>query len=101
MARMLEKQEQKMSMECSKELSYNNLLQASSDGPFVYLAAFDILNDERKNLDLQELVHIGTYRLHIFHCSLKHSENGSAWGINNILKAMYKIFDESPSRRTD
>ena len=32
----------------------------SSDGPFVYLAFFDILNDERKKLGLYELIHICT-----------------------------------------
>lgn len=46
------KEQQKMSVECSKELNYNNLLQVSSDGRFVYLAFFDILNDERKKLGL-------------------------------------------------
>ena len=44
---------------------------------------------------------MGTCGIHIVHCAFKHGGVASGWGVDKVLPAMYKIFDQSPSRRTD
>lgn len=39
--------------------------------------------------------------LHIVHDAFKHGGNASGWGIDKILLTMYKIFDQSLSRRAN
>ena len=48
-----------------------------------------------------QFVHIGTCGLHTLHNSMKHGEKASGWNVNKLLTSLYKIFDESPSRRAD
>ena len=44
---------------------------------------------------------MGTCGIHTVHCAFKHGGVGSGWGIDKVLSAMYKILDQSPSRRAD
>ena len=48
-----------------------------------------------------QFVDIGTCGLHTLHNSMKHGEKASGWNVNKLLTSLYKIFDESPSRRAD
>ena len=42
---------------------------------------------------------IGTCGIHTAHCAFKHGGVASGWGIDEVLSAMYKIFNHSPSKR--
>ena len=77
------------------------MIQISSDGPNVNLSFLNLVRENRKDNNLQELLEIGTCGLHTVHCGLKHGGKASDWNIDKLLSAMYKIFDQSPSRRAD
>ena len=77
------------------------LLKVSSDGPNVNLKFLDIVREERKDNDLKGLLEVVTYGLHTVHGALKHGRKASGWNIDKILSAIFKIIDQSPSRRTD
>ena len=60
-----------------------------------------MLNKEQKEEELSDLVSIGTYGLHTQHNSFKHRENATEWKLKKLLSSVFKIFHESPSRRSD
>ena len=60
-----------------------------------------ILNEKRKNSELKELISIGTCGLHTIHRAFQHGGEASTWDMKKLLGAMFKLFDESPSRRAD
>ena len=83
----------------SKRLDHSKMIQVSSDGPNVNLKFLN-LYDEKRDLDeFPSLVDIGTCGLHTIHGSLKTGVKLSGWEIGKILKAMFKLLDESPARR--
>ena len=52
-------------------------------------------------MEFSRLIHIGTCGLHTFHNAFSHGAKASSWKLKELLSAMYKIFDENPSRRAD
>ena len=56
-----------------------------------------MLNEDRRENELTELVSIGTCSLHTVHNSLKHGENVNGWKLKKLLSPLYKIFHGSPS----
>ena len=85
----------------AKVLNPTRFLQVSSDGPNVNLAFLDTINGKRKEMEFSQLIHIGTCGLHTIHNDFSHSSKASSWKLKELLRTMYKIFDESPSRRAD
>ena len=77
------------------------MLQVSSDGPNVNLSFIDLLEEDRNEKELTQLVCIGTCGLHTLHNSMKHAEKLSGWNVKKLLTSLHRIFDESPSRRVD
>ena len=86
---------------CLPGISESKLLQVSSDGPNVNLSFLDLLEEDRDEKELNQLVHIGTCGLHTLHNSMKHGEKASGWNVKKLLTSLHRIFDESPSRRAD
>lgn len=86
---------------CMSGLDENMMLQVSMDGPHVNTSFLSLLNAKRKDDDLSLLISIGTCGLHTMHCSFKHGENATGWKLKKLLSSLYKIFHESPSRRSD
>ena len=82
-------------------INEDKLLQVSMDGPRVNTSFIAMLNEDRRENELTELVSIGTCGLHTVHNSLKHGENASSWKLKKLQSSLYKIFHESPSRRSD
>ena len=82
-------------------LDENKMLQVSLDGPDVNTSFLSTLNAKRKDDELSHLISIGTCGLHTMHCSFKHGENATGWNLKKLLSSLYKIFHESPSRRSD
>ena len=52
-------------------------------------------------MKFSQLIHIGTCRLHTLHNAFSHGAKANSWKLKELLSAMYKIFDENPSRRAD
>ena len=71
------------------------------DGPNVNWSFYDKLCDERSKLTLPELLHTGSYGLHILHESFKNGENATDWKLGKTLKALFNLFRDSPARRAD
>lgn len=84
-----------------EKFSASKLIQVGMDGPNVNWSFYDKLNEERKELTLPELLHTGSCGLHILHGAFKTGENATEWKLAKTLKALHKIFDESPARRAD
>ena len=87
--------------QCMTGLDQEKLLQVSMDGPSVNNSFLLMLNKERKEEELSDLISIGTCGLHTLHNSFKHGENATEWKLKKLLSSVYKIFHESPSRRSD
>ena len=50
-------------------------------------------------MEFSQLIHTRTCGLHTLHNTFSHGANASSWKLKERLNAMYKIFDESSSRR--
>ena len=83
----------------ASKLGPSNLLQVSSDGPNVNLLFLQLLEEKQRFNDLPSLLNIGTCGLHTIHGSLKAAVKAMDWSIGKVLKAMWKILDETPARR--
>ena len=81
--------------------SASKLLQIGMNSPSVNWSFYNKLNNERNELTLPELLHTGNCGLHILHESIKTSANATEWKLANILKGLYKLFDDSPAPRAD
>ena len=86
-------------IEGSKKLDLLKMLQVSSDGPNVNLKFLELYGEKREMDEVPRLVDIGTCGLHTVHGSLKNRIKSSGWEIGKILKAVFKLLDESPARR--
>ena len=47
------------------------------------------------------LINVGTCGLHVVHGALRRGTQKTKWDVDSILKALYKLFDESPAKRED
>ena len=83
---------------CSK-IREQNIIQVSSDEPNVNLKFLDLVNEIRANDELPSSISIGTCSLHTLHRPFQHSTQ--IWSVGKVLRAMWKILDQSPSRRAD
>ena len=75
------------------------ILQLAMDRPTTNWNVLDIIDDERVANGVQKTVNIGSCSLHILHGAFQTGFTKIDWDIGKILKAMYKLFDESPARR--
>ena len=77
------------------------LLQVSMDGSNVNTKFLSILNEERRDQELSQLVSIETCGIHVVHNAFKNGKNASGWKLKLLLSSRFKIFHESPSRWVD
>ena len=90
-------------------LNFTNSLLASIDGlelcKFLHLGPntnWNVLNEVDKHLvgkGQNKIMHIGSCSLHIVHGAFETWTVKTGWELSKVLKAMYKIFDQSPARR--
>ena len=59
----------------------------------------DIVLEQRRDDNLKQLLEVGNCGLHTVHNGFKHDGKASGWWIDKVLRAMYKIFDQSTFRR--
>ena len=58
-----------------------------------------MLDDDLCEKDYPKIIAIGSCSLHVLHGTFKSGVEATDWLLNEILKAMWKIFDDSPARR--
>lgn len=82
-------------------LSLDNLVQLSTDGPNVNLKLiFDIKCHMRQSLKSEhEIIDIGTCSLHIVNGAYKTAHGKTGWNVNQFLRSLYRLFKNYPSRR--
>ena len=78
------------------------LAQVLLDGPNVNWKMYDKLVEDRgENEQLQGLINVGSYGLYVVCGDFRSGAQKTKWGVDSILKALYKLFDESPAKRED
>ena len=79
--------------ETTKDLDKKILAQVSMDGPNVNWKMYDKLVEERgENEQLPELINVGSCGLHVVHGAFRSGAKKTKWGVDSILKALYKLF---------
>ena len=73
--------------------------QISSDGANVNLKFLELYAEKRELDELLYLVDLGTFGIHTVHGSLENDIKFSGRNTGKLLKALFKILDESPARR--
>ena len=88
--------------EATKDLDKKMLAQVSMDGPNVNWNMYGKLVEERgENEWLPGLINVGSCGLHVVHGTFRSGAQKIKWGVDSILKALYKLFDESSAKRED
>ena len=54
-----------------------------------------------ENEQLPGLINVGSCGPHVVHGAFRSGAQKTKWGVDLILKALYKLFDESPAKRED
>lgn len=82
-------------------LSLENLIQLSTDGPNVNLKLIcDLKNHMKNNLNInREILDTGSCSLHVVNGAYKTGHAKVDWKLNQFLRTLYKLFKNYPSRR--
>ena len=75
------------------------LLQVLMDGPNVNWDVLKLHLSYREQNEFSKSINIGSWGLHVLQDALQTGLMETDWGMNKVLHAMGKIFDESPARR--
>ena len=78
------------------ELSEDELVQFSMDGPVVNIKLLQVVQDGRKDRGLPHVLDIGSCGLHTLHGSLKTGIEKSEWKMKYFMKASFNILHDSP-----
>ena len=82
-----------------KNLLLERLLQLSMDGPNTNWSVLKLLQEDRCEKDYPNIIDIGSCNLHVVHGAFKSGIEAKNSDLKKIMKAMWKIFDDSPARR--
>ena len=82
-----------------KNLLLERLLQLSMDGPNTNWCVLKLLQEDRCEKDYPNIIDIGSCSLHVVHGAFKSGIEATNWDLKKTMKAMWKIFDDSPARR--
>ena len=58
-----------------------------------------MLHDDRCEKDYPKIIYIGSCSLHVLHGVFKSGVKATDIFLNKIVKAVWKIFDDTPARR--
>jgi len=87
--------------EATKDLDAKKTWQVGMDGPNVNISFHNKLFEQRKEMDLPNLLDLGTCGLHIVHRAFQTGANATGWKFDQYLLKEYKLFKDSPARRED
>ena len=82
-----------------KNLLLERLLQLSMDGPNTNWSVLKLLREDRCEKNYPNIIDIGSCSLHVVHGAFKSGIEATNWDLKKIMKAMWKIFDDSPASR--
>lgn len=82
-------------------LGYRNLLQISMNGSNMNLKVTKDISAELEREHIHKLINIGTCGLHVLHYAFQDGVKVSVWEICSLLKSVFYIFLESPTRKED
>ena len=72
------------------------------DGPNVNWKFLELLTESRVEDEIPSLIDIGSCGIHVvMHEAFKTGAKASGWGVSKILKALARLFLDSPARRAD
>ena len=80
-------------------LDLSKIIQISMDGPSVNWCFYDIIVKNREEMELHQLINIGSCGLHITHGSFKTGIEVTDWNIKATAKSAFQILQDSPARR--
>ena len=83
----------------TSSLSEKNMLVLSMDGPNTNWSVFEMLNAHREKNELPQILEIGSCGLHVIHGAFQTGVKATGWELDRVLKAMWKLFNDSPARR--
>ena len=86
-------------LDAIKELELRKFLHLAMDGPSTNWNVLDLINDHQVASGFSITISIGSCSLHILHGAFQTGITKSGWCLGQLLRALYKIFDESPARR--
>ena len=75
------------------------VMQLSMDGPRTNWKVFNLLKSHRKENEWPSLFNLGSCALHVVHGALQTGAKATDWEVDKVMKAMWKIFSDSPARR--
>ena len=82
-------------------IDLSKIIQVSMDGPSVNWKFYDELVKQRQEMELHQLINIGSCGLHIIHSAFKTGVEKTDWCIKNTLKGSFQIMHDTPARRSD
>ena len=82
-----------------KPVSEEKMIQLPMDGPNINWKLFDLLKSYREDAEWSSLLNLGSCSLLIIHGAFQTGNKATDWEIGKVLKAMWKIFNDSPARR--
>lgn len=86
-------------LEALKPLIANSMLMLSMDGPNTNWAVLEKLKAFRSKNEMPQVMEVGSCGLHIVHGAFQTGVKATSWQLEKILKAMWKLFNDSPARR--
>ena len=71
------------------------------DGPNVNWKFLELLAESQVEAEIPSLINIGSCGIHVMHRASKTGAKASGWCVSKILKALARLFLDSPARRAD
>ena len=81
------------------DLDRSKFLHLAMDGPNTNWLVLDNVDDRQVSDGFNKTLQLGSCTLHILHGAFQTGIKKSSWEISKVLKAIWKILDESPARR--
>ena len=84
-----------------KDQILSKIIQVSMDGPNFNLKVLDqLINQSEIQLE-KSLLDMGSSGLHVVHGAFQNGHKNAKWNVSTALRSFYKLFHDSPVRRTD
>ena len=87
--------------ELTEKLIPTRLIKISMDGPNVNWKFMELLVESRVEAEIPSLINIGSCGIDVMYAAFKTGAKASGWGVSKILKALARLFLDSPARRAD
>ena len=81
------------------ELDKGKFLHLAMDGPSTNWLVLDLVDNRLVDDGFSRTINIGSCSLHILHGAFGTGIQSTGWNLGKLMKAMFKILDESPARR--